>query len=230
MRAELRVEDLASNRRSTSTEVDFTARQAMRTLAFWTISLGHSSALFVVGAVMVHLFLHLTESFGYSAAQAASFIGLMTVFQLFGQVVGASFGDFVSKRLIVIVCMLMHAVGLLLVAHINATWAVVAFCALHGTAWGTRGPLMQAIRADYFGRSSFGTIMGFSSMIIMIGTTAGPLIAGILNDRTGSYELAFTIIALIAGLGSVFFMLAWRPKLPTAGRHDALSRRAHPTQ
>jgi len=213
-RATLRAEDVANNRKSTSTEVDFTANQAMRTMAFWMISLGHSSALFVVGAVMVHLFLHLTESFGYSDGRAAFFLGLMTAFQIVGQVGGASLGDFVSKRLLVIACMGMHAVGLLLVAHINATWAVVAFCALHGIAWGTRGPLMQAMRADYFGRTSFGTIMGISSMIVMIGTTAGPLIAGILYDRYGSYELAFTIIAIIAAFGSIFFMLSWRPSPP----------------
>ena len=183
-------------------------------MSFWTISLGHSSALFVVGAVMVHLFLHLTESVGYSDARAAFFIGLMTFFQIVGQVGGASLGDFISKRLIVTVCMAMHMIGLLLLAHIDTTWSVVAFCLLHGLAWGTRGPLMQAMRADYFGRSSFGTIMGFSSMIIMIGTTSGPLIAGILYDRTGSYELGFTIVALIAGFGSVFFMLSKRPSLP----------------
>ncbi|MDA0815389.1 MAG: MFS transporter [Chloroflexi bacterium] len=210
-----RASDLARNRQSNSTEVDFTARQAMRTLSFWTISLGHSSALFVVGAVMVHLFLHLTESFGYSDERAAFFIGLMTVFQIVGQVGGASLGDFVSKRLIVIICMMMHAIGLLLLAYINATWAVVAFCVLNGTAWGTRGPLMQAIRADYFGRSSFGTIMGFSSLIIMIGTTAGPLIAGFLYDRTGSYELAFTIIAAIAAAGAIFFLISYRPAPPS---------------
>src|SRR3546814_762352 len=178
----------------------------MRTLSFWTISLGHSSALFVVGAVMVHLFLHLTDSFGYSDGRAAFFIGLMTAFQILGQVGGASLGDFVSKRLIVIACMGMHMVGLLLVAHINATWAVVAFCALHGTAWGTRGPLMQALRADYFGRSSFGTIMGFSSLVVMFGQTLGPLIAGVLYDRTGSYELGFTIVAISAGVGVIFFI------------------------
>lgn len=213
-RAELRASDAARNRVSTSTEVDYTARQAMSTMAFWTISLGHSSALFVVGAVMVHLFLHLTESLGYSDGRAAFFIGLMTAFQIVGQVAGASLGDFISKRLIVIVCMVMHAVGLLFVAHIHTTWSVVAFCALHGIAWGTRGPLMQAIRADYFGRTSFGTIMGFSSLIVMLGTTLGPLIAGFLYDRTGSYELAFTIIAVIAASGSIFFMLSWRPKPP----------------
>jgi MFS family permease len=120
-----------------------------------------------------------------------------------------------SKRLIAIVCMAMHTVALLLVAHVDAVASVVTFAILHGLAWGTRGPMMQAWRADYFGRSSFGAIMGFSSTIIMIGTVAAPWIAGVLYDRTGSYELGFTIIAGIAAAGSVFFMLSWRPKPPT---------------
>ncbi|MEX1022788.1 MAG: MFS transporter, partial [Dehalococcoidia bacterium] len=206
-----REEDRLAHRRVQSTGVDFTARQAMRTLSFWTISLGHASALFVVSAVMVHLFLHLTDSLGYSNAEAAGFIGLMTASQVIGQVAGASLGDFVSKRVLVVACMIMHAAGLLLVAHVGSVAAVAGFAVLHGLAWGTRGPLMQAMRADYFGRASFGVIMGFSSAIIMIGTMSGPIIAGVLYDRTQSYELGFTIIAAIAAAGSVFFMISRRP-------------------
>ena len=206
--------DMRAHRRQNSTEVDFTARQAMRTLSFWTISLGHTSALFVVSAVMVHLYLHLTESLGYSTLATTVFLMLMTACQIVGQVAGASLGDIFSKRLIAIICMAMHTVALLLVAHVDTVASVIAFAILHGLAWGTRGPMMQAWRADYFGRSSFGAIMGFSSTIIMIGTVAAPWIAGVLYDRTGSYELGFTIIAGIAAAGSVFFMLSWRPKPP----------------
>ena len=76
---------------------------------------------------------------------------------------------------------------------------------------------MQAIRADYFGTSSFGQIMGWSSMIIMLGTTAGPIVAGVMADRTGNYEAGFTVLALAAALGSVFFIFATRPAPPAAG-------------
>jgi MFS family permease len=37
---------------------------------------------------------------------------------------------------------------------------------------------MQAIRADYFGRSSFGMIMGLSSVVILLGQVGGPMVAG----------------------------------------------------
>jgi hypothetical protein len=39
-------------------------------------------------------------------------------------------------------------------------------------------------------------------------------VAGILADRTGSYGLGFTVLALLALLGSVFFLLAKRPPAP----------------
>ena len=194
--------------------VDFTAREAMRAPSFWLISLGHGSALLVVSAVMVHLVVHLNENLGYSLGTAALVITLMTSMQLVGQIVGGFLGDRFSKRLISVGCMAMHAAGLLLVAYATALPMVLAFAVLHGLAWGTRGPLMQAIRADYFGRSSFGMIMGFSSLVTMFGNISGPLIAGLLADSTGSYETGFTVLAVLAAIGSVFFMLATRPPPP----------------
>ena len=217
----LREEDERLQRVSTSTSVDFTAREAMLTGAFWLISLGHGSALLIVGSVMAHLFLHLTISLGYSDGRAAFFLGIMTASQIGGQLGGGFLGDRVNKRYIAITCMVMHAVALLLLAHGNSVVAVVAFAVLHGGAWGARGPLMQALRADYFGRSSFGVIMGISSMVTMFGTVSGPFVVGWLYDRTQSYSTGFTLIAILSVLGSVFFMLATRPPPPERPQEPA---------
>ena len=195
------------------TSADFTARQALRTPAFWYISLGHGSALLVVSAVMVHLVVHITESLGYSLRQATAVVALMTVMQVIGQVGGGWTGDRFSKRAMVVGCMAAHATGLALLASATTLGTVVAFAILHGLAWGVRGPLMSAIRADYFGSRAFGTITGLSSMILMFGMMGGPLIAGILADHTGSYELGFRILAALAATGSIFFALA-RPPAP----------------
>jgi sugar phosphate permease len=195
-------------------EADFTAREALRTPAFWLISFGHGSALLVVAAVNVHAISHLKESLGYSLAEASLAVTLMTAFQVFGLLLGGAIGDRFSKRYISMACMGMHALGLLMVAYAVALPMVVAFAVLHGTAWGLRGPLMQALRADYFGRRSFGMIMGLSSMITTVGNFAGPLVAGSLADITGGYETGFTVLAVLAALASVFFFLATPPKPP----------------
>ena len=73
---------------------------------------------------------------------------------------------------------------------------------------------MAAIRAEYFGRAAFGKIMGVSNGVIIIGTISGPLIAGYMYDTTGSYGFGFDMLALMSGAGSIFFVLAKRPKPP----------------
>jgi MFS family permease len=163
---------------------------------------------------MVHLIIHVTERLGYSLRAGAAVLAVMTVVQVGGQLTGGWAGDRWSKRLIAAACMLAHAVALVLLAWATAFWMVVAFALLHGLAWGMRGPLMGALRADYFGGTAFGTISGFSSTIVMFGMMGGPLIAGVLADRTGTYQLGFTLLAALAALGSVFFALARRPAPP----------------
>jgi sugar phosphate permease len=197
---------------------DFTAREALRTSAFWLLSLGHGFALFVVSAVNVHAITHMKEGLGYSIEAASLVITLQTFAQLGGIALGWSVGDRADKRLLSAACMLMHMAGLLALAYADAAPAataalVIAFALLHGAAWGVRGPFMQAIRADYFGPSSIGMILGLSFTIVVLGQIGGGMIAGILADATGNYRLGFTVIAVLAGLGSAFFLLAKRPTL-----------------
>ncbi len=197
---------------------DFTAREALRTRAFWLLSLGHAFALFIVQAVIVHAIAHLKEGLGYTIAQAALVFTLVTVMQIGGVALGWMIGDRWEKRLICAACMLMHALGLLLLTFAAySPWpaaTVAAFAVLHGVAWGLRGPFMQAIRADYFGRSAIGMILGLSFLVLMIGQIGGPMIAGIAADLTGDYRLGFTVLALLAGLGSIFFLAAIKPPRP----------------
>ena len=201
-----------------ATGPDFTARQAMGTAAFWLVSVGHASALLTVSSVMVHLVPHLTAGLSYSLANAGLVVSLMTVFQMAGQIGGGFLGDRFNKRLICVICMLSHMVALLLLAHADSWWMVVMFAVLHGLAWGVRGPQMVALRADYFGVSSFGTIMGFSSLIVMLGMSIGPIFAGYLYDIQGSYTLAFTVMGLSAMAGSLCFALAVPPVHPDSGK------------
>ncbi|HEY7240527.1 MAG TPA: MFS transporter [Burkholderiales bacterium] len=198
----------------TSGARDFTVREAVRTPAFWLLSLGHGFALLVVGAVNVHAIAHLKESLAYTVGTAALVITAVTLFQICGVLLGWVIGDRFEKRLIAAACMLMHCLGLLSLTYASTAPGVIAFAALHGVAWGLRGPFMHAIRADYFGRSAIGMILGLSFMIIVIGQIGGPMIAGVAADVTGNYRAGFTLLALLAGIGSMFFVLAKRPAAP----------------
>lgn len=190
---------------------DYTAKEALRTSAFWFISFGHGFALLVVSAVNVHAITHMKEGLGYSISTAAVVIGIMTFSQFIGILGALAIADRLEKRLLAAACMIMHMTGLLFLTYAVSFVMVIGFAVVHGLAWGLRGPLMGAIRADYFGRSSIGLIMGFSSMIALLGQVSGPMIAGILADAAGNYRAGFTVVALLSGFGSAFFFFAKQP-------------------
>lgn len=193
--------------------VDFSARQAMATSAFWLVSVGHASALLCVSVVMVHLVPHLSQGLGFTLTEAALVVALLTGFQMFGQIVGGYLGDRFNKRWLCIACMVVHGLALLELAYATEVSEVILFAIMHGLAWGVRGPLMVAIRADYFGPSAFGTIMGFSSLILMFGMSGGPIIAGYMADLYGDYKIGLVSIACAAFLGSFCFVAARKPEL-----------------
>ncbi len=193
---------------------DFTAREALRAPAFWYLAIGHGSALLIVAAVMVHLIAHLTEGVGFSLQQAAGVVLFMTLVQIAGQLGGGLIGDRVDKRAIVVACMLSHAVALVVLAFATTLWMVGIFAVLHGLAWGIRGPLMSSMRAEFFGRSAFGTIMGFSTLVATVGMIGGPMLAGAFYDIQGTYTLGFTVLAGLATLGGTAFLVARKPERP----------------
>ena len=196
----------------------FTAAEAMRTPAFWLLSLGHSLALLTVGAVSLHLVPHIQESVGLSLTAASGAVAVMTVFNIVGQIGGGFLGDRFSKRMLAALAMLVHSVAMLTLAFASSVPMVYAFAVMHGTAWGVRGPMMTTIRADYFGRAAFATIMGFSSLVVMVGMTSGPLFAGFMADLFDGYRVPFVVIAALTGIGSLFFAIAAPPRQPVRMR------------
>ena len=189
-----------------------TAREALRGAPFWLISFGHCFALFAVIAVNVHAIAHIKESLNYTLSEAALYYTLVLVFQVGGIFLGWVLGDRYDKRHIAACCMFAHMTGLLLLAYATGPVMLVLFCALHGTAWGLRGPFMAAMRADYFGRKEIGLILGLSSLVVVLGQVGGPMLAGMLADLFGNYRAAFTVLAVLSGSGSAFFLILKMPK------------------
>ena len=205
---------------------DFTAPEALRTRAFWGLALAHGAPLMVVGMVMGHLVLHVDEIPGLTTGHAGLALIVMAVAQGAGQLTSGYLGDMLPKRPMLILTMIGHCVAAIILGWATAFWMVLLFAVVNGVAWGARGTLITSLRADYFGASHFGRIMGWTSMVMSPFMIVGGLGGGIMRDLLGSYEIAFTVMGIGAGTGVLWILLATRPRLPGARTIASVSMEA----
>ncbi len=204
---------------------DFTTREAMRTRAFWALSFAHGSPLLLVSAVSGFFVVRVSEIDGLNAGHAAIAIVIGTVCQLASQLIAGYAGDFISKRLIIAVCLAGHAAGAVVLAIADSFALIVLAAVLHWTAWGGRGPNINSLRADYFGSANIGKIMGWASLVMMVYSAGGGLLAGALRDVSGGWTLPFVVVGIGAASGLIWIALATRPSLPDSARGAASEER-----
>ena len=211
---------------------DFTAREALRTRAFWGLALAHGAPLMVVGMWMGHGVLHIDElgDGSLDAVDAGVIMTVMTVTQFVGQLLSGYTGDRYPKRPLLLLCMIGHAGAGIALALANDMSMLLLFAVVNGVAWGARGTLITSLRADYFGTSQFGRIMGWTSMVMMPFMTIGGLGSGIMRDIFGSYDLPFIVFSIGAGTGVFWILMATRPRLPGALHTASLAVSAPPSR
>jgi MFS family permease len=218
--------DLAHTGRGASGEqprggglIDFTLAEAIRTPAFWLLGFGHGLSIMVINAVTVHQFAHMEQGIGLSVAATGLAVGVMSVTNIIGRLAGGVLGDQYDKRYLSALGMLGAAVALVVFATAHSLAQTMVFSVLYGFSWGMRGPLMNSIRGEYFGRASFGRIVGFASLLTLPGALFGPIFAGIMADVLGDYVRGFIILAVLSGMGFVMFLAAKPPAPPARPRH-----------
>ena len=207
----------ATNVYPTSLEgrVDFTVREALRTRAFWLLALGSSLFGMVVTTVMVHQFAHMEEGMGLDrASQASIVIVILGAMNSFGRVLGGWLGDRWSKRILTAYGMAIASASLLILAFATTMWQAVVYGVLFGLFWGIAGAPANSLRGEYFGRASFGKILGMSAFVVMPGLIGGPILAGWMADELGDYRLAFTIFGILTAGTSMLVLFATPPRVP----------------
>jgi len=94
----------------------------------------------------------------------------------------------------------MISLGLLCFGFISAgdTRLLVPFLILFGIGYGGNNTLRASLIREFFGRSKFGTIHGFTVGMMALGTVAGPPLAGWVFDSWGSYQPIWFVFAGLA--------------------------------
>ena len=203
-------------------EPDFTVAQALRTSAFWTLTIVHLSSTISIVTLSIHLAPKLTDM-GFSLTAAGLVPVVYTAVALPAQFVAGFVADRFPKPLVTFVFLMFQAAGILVIAFAESALMAYLFAVLYGIGFGGRIPLLTAIRGEYFGRKAFATIMGLSQFPNNIAMIFAPLFAGFMYDRYESYFIPFLTFSVLAFLGALLMLTVRKPRLAesqTAGQRQ----------
>ncbi len=198
-----------------SREVDFTPKQALKTRAFWILTIVHLSSTASIVSLSLHLSPKLVD-LGMSWTGAATITMWTTVFAMPAQMAAGFLADKLPKPPILTVLLLIQAGSLVILAYADSVAMAYPYAVLYGIAIGGRIPLMTAIRGDYFGRRSFATIMGLSQLPNNLAMIVAPILTGYAYDVQGTYFLPFMLFAGLSAGGALLVTTVRRPTLPEA--------------
>lgn len=211
----------AANGGGSAIAPEYAWQEAIRTRAFWLITMGHASSSIIIISVMTYLGLVMVER-GFTLVEVGLVISVQTAVSTAFMVIGGMVGDRIPIRLAIFGFSFLQSIAIVVLLFAQTLPLFFLFAILMGMGFGGRTPLTTSIRGVYFGRSSFARITGISMipMNIMF-IIVVPYIAWMRDSITGTYTLPFATIALVSAVGSVLFLLLGDPRLSPAQRRRA---------
>jgi MFS family permease len=198
-----------------SSLTDLATGDALRTLAFWTLTVAAGLDQLASTVVFTHQ-IALLISRGFGAVEAASAAGLLGLLSLPGRFALNRLSDRFSPQVLLVVVLAVLAVGVALLDLARSSPVLYAYVVVYGLAFGARSPLRASVIAEWFGRRSYGAITAAQGLVVAVPAALGPLAAGWLYDWLGSYTLAFGLTAAAFVLAAVAVALTpRRSRLPT---------------
>lgn len=192
-------------------EIGLTVVEALMAKDFWVLSFGFAIRIMVTGAATLHS-IPLVEDMGYSTATAATILGSMGMVSIIGRLGGGVLNDIFGTKPMAVASVCLLALSCVVIAYAQNLTHVIIFVAIYGPSYGCSAATMPAIKADYFGRRSYGSILGLSGMVQMIGSMLGPVFAAYVFDTTGSYRIAFLTFSVLLLVSAGLFMSLRKPR------------------
>jgi MFS family permease len=109
--------------------------------------------------------------------------------------------DRFGARLILCTCLLGLLASLTILRFSVLPLWLFPVALVYGVAHGGLFTAVSPSVAEYFGMKSHGAIFGTVVFFGTLSGAAGPVVAGMLFDRFHTYDLAFTILAVLAMFG-----------------------------
>ena len=210
-----------------SSSSDFTLGEALSTPAFWVFGL--SSSIYGLVASGIGLFNEsILAELGFPPELFLRSLAVTALPGLLGNFLGGWLLTRLPARALMVPAMALLALGLASLPHLRSTAAVYLQAAVMGAAGGLVTVLFFSYWPRTFGNRHLGSIQGVAQFLTVVASAARPLAPAQIQHASGSYTLAFRLLALVtAVLGAAAFIVR-QPSRPSPTPQSLSNGLAHP--
>lgn len=194
----------------------FPLRKLIGQPALWAMSVGHFAANYTLYFLLAWLPLYLVQSRGYSVAEMtllatagylAQAASALTVGWASDRMVAAGRSEGMIRRAVLAFSSVGVGIAILGVATTSGFGVLLTFLLLAGACGGATSANLYAVAQMFAGPGRSGTWIGVQNAVGNFAGIVGPVITGIIIDRSGSYSIAFMIAAGMGVFGAAWWAL-----------------------
>lgn len=192
------------------THTDWPVRKAVRTRTLWLMVFASITVQGGYLMCLAHSVINLMDK-GISNDMAAMSLGLITSFSIIGRLGAGYLGDKYEPRSLYSIGLFIFAIGCFSIIYVTNIVGIFVYAFCTGIGIGISFVCSPTMYGNYFGSETFASLMG---TIVPIQSSVGalsPLLAGVLYDTYGSYNVAFLFISLMLLMGGIGLFFAKPP-------------------
>src|SRR5665213_489991 len=156
-----------------------------------------------VAGLSQNLKLYFSIDLKYSQGEAANVLSLVLGASIIGRLLMGWLADRYPKKNIMLLIYALISGSILLLYLGSSPGIIYLFAFLFGIGLGGDYMIIPLMAAELFGVKIMGRVMGLILTVDGLGEAFGPILAGWLRDRSGSYAIGFTALILLSVIGTI---------------------------
>ena len=177
-------------------EVEISFREILKIKPFLYLNIVEAVRLLTITTVILHIMPYMS-SLGVSRPTSALVAAAIPIIGIIGRFGFGWLSDLIEKRYVLMVTFSLLTMAMLVFSLLDFSWLVIPFLLFFPLGHGGSMVLRGSILREYFGRKSFGKMMGILMGVGSLGGIIGPTVAGWGFDVLGTYQPIWILLCIL---------------------------------
>lgn len=195
--------------KASAPRVDHTWKEMLKTVRFYALWVQYACAATAGLMIIGHMARIVSVQSGNAIQIGFVFVALLASFNAGGRIVAGIVSDRIGRVVTIGLVCILQALAMTFFSSLTTVGGFIVGSAVVGFCYGACLSLFPATASDWWGTKNLGMNYGVLFSAWGVGGVFGPLLAGRIVDRTGSYEMAFQVAGVLLVLAFLLACLSY---------------------